>query len=79
MKESSAAVQYPQLTHTNYHEWALLMQVNLEAAGLWQVIELVEDDYVDYRDNRLALAVILRLVPTDKLGTIGRKHTRQGA
>ena len=30
MNESGASIVYPELTCTNYNEWALVMQVNLE-------------------------------------------------
>jgi hypothetical protein len=32
--ENAAGTQFPMLTHTNYQEWVMLMQVNFEAAGL---------------------------------------------
>jgi hypothetical protein len=38
------------------------MKVNLQAAGLWDVIESGADDY---RDDRTALAAILRAVPPE--------------
>jgi hypothetical protein len=31
IKETSASVQYPTLTKTNYNEWSLLIRVNLQA------------------------------------------------
>jgi hypothetical protein len=32
------AVEIPQLTRANYHEWALVMQVSLEALELWDAV-----------------------------------------
>jgi hypothetical protein len=29
---------WPMLTHTNYSEWAMLMQVNFETMEIWEVI-----------------------------------------
>ncbi|WVZ80043.1 LOW QUALITY PROTEIN: hypothetical protein U9M48_027558 [Paspalum notatum var. saurae] len=37
------------------------MRVNLEAAGLWHAVEPEKDNDIEYREDRLALAVILRL------------------
>jgi hypothetical protein len=30
VKEIGSSIQYPELTRTNYNEWALVMQVNHE-------------------------------------------------
>jgi hypothetical protein len=38
-KSSSAGIVYLTLTRMNYTEWSLVMQVNLQAARLWDVIE----------------------------------------
>jgi hypothetical protein len=46
-KSSSAGIVYPTLTRTNYTEWSLVMKVNLQAAGLWDVIESSDGDYRD--------------------------------
>jgi hypothetical protein len=48
------------LTRSNYTEWSLVMMVNLQAAGLWDV---VESGIGDYREDRSALAAILHAVP----------------
>jgi hypothetical protein len=34
VKKSTTAIIYPILMRTNYSEWALVMHVNLQAAGL---------------------------------------------
>jgi len=33
-----AGTKFPMLTRANYQEWAMLMQVNLEAAGWWYAV-----------------------------------------
>jgi hypothetical protein len=79
VKEANATVQYPMLTRTNYEEWEMLMRVNMEAAGIWYAIEPYEGEEVEYRDDRLALAAILRSVPTEMLPTLRGKRTAQAA
>ncbi|KAF0921542.1 hypothetical protein E2562_009283 [Oryza meyeriana var. granulata] len=36
--EAGGLVSYPMLTRTNYTDWAVLMRVNLQAQGLWDVV-----------------------------------------
>ncbi|XP_071677202.1 uncharacterized protein [Lolium perenne] len=36
---SSANLSFPMLTRTNYVHWAMVMEVNLQAASLWDAIE----------------------------------------
>lgn len=79
VKETGASVQYPTLTRSNYQEWAMLMQVNMEAQGIWYAIEPEEDDVIEYRDDRLAMAAILRSVPPEMLSTLRGKRTAQAA
>jgi hypothetical protein len=38
-KETTTMGVWPMLTQTNYTEWALLMQVNLEATEVWESID----------------------------------------
>lgn len=70
MKENGASVQYPMLTYSNYNEWAMLMQVNMEAQGIWYAIEPEEEDVIEYRDDRFAMAAILRSVPPKMLSAV---------
>jgi hypothetical protein len=35
----TGAVELPLLTKSNYTEWSLVMQVSLEAMGLWSVVD----------------------------------------
>lgn len=64
------------LTHTNYGDWALLMQVMLECWHLWEVIE---SGTTVYSDNRLALEVILLGVPPEMMATLAAKATAKEA
>ena len=79
VKETGASVQYPMLTRSNYQEWVMLMQVNMEAQGIWYAIEPEEDDIIEYRDDRLAMAAILRSVPAEMLPALRGKRTAQAA
>ena len=53
------------------------MKVNLQAAGLWHAVEPEEGEEVliEYREDRLAMAAILRSVPSEMLGSVARKRT----
>jgi hypothetical protein len=62
VEKVSSNVVYPTLTRSNYTEWSLSMMVNLQAVGLWDVIE---SGAGDYREDCSALAAILRAVPQE--------------
>jgi hypothetical protein len=51
---------WPTLTTTNYIEWALVMQINLEANLMW---DAVEGNASSVANDKAALAAILRAVP----------------
>ncbi|KAK1686541.1 hypothetical protein QYE76_047389 [Lolium multiflorum] len=65
----------PPLTSSNYGEWSLLMEVSLQARGLWLAIEGGEDldDEYGYRNDRGALELIFKSVPAGLLPVL-RKH-----
>jgi hypothetical protein len=64
------------LTKTNYREWALEMQVNLEDMELW---DAVETGNVERGKDRRALAVILRGVPLEMKSGLAAKQTAKEA
>jgi hypothetical protein len=78
MVERAAAgtLEFPTLAKGNYHEWALMMKVNLEAMGLWNV---VESSSVERREDRVALAAILHAVPAEMKSTIAEKSSAKEA
>jgi uncharacterized membrane protein YgcG len=76
VKKSSVAIIYLTLTRSNYTKWALVMQVNLQAAGLWDAIELDTDNY--YEDQS-ALAVLLHAVPKEMQPGLARKESTTDA
>jgi hypothetical protein len=67
------------LTRTNYQEWAMLMHLNFEAAGWWDVVEPEEGDEINYRHDRLALAAIMRSVPADMLSSLRERRSSAAA
>ena len=59
---SGANLQFPMLTRGGYTHWAMVMEVNLQAASLWDAIE---DDTVPHVDDKKTLAALLRSTPAD--------------
>lgn len=64
------------LTKTNYAEWSLVMQVNLQAQCLWEAMDPGTDNF---RDDRNALAALLRAVPPEMQAGLARKATAKEA
>jgi hypothetical protein len=69
---AAGTLEFPTLAKGNYHEWALVMKVNLEALGLWNA---VESGSVERREDRMALAAILCAVPAEMKLTIAEKSS----
>ena len=68
-------VEIPKLTKTNYREWALEVQCNLEGMELW---DAVEGGNAERGKDRRALAVILRGVPPEmKSGLVAKKTVKE--
>jgi hypothetical protein len=38
-ESSGGVVSWPTLTKTNYTEWAILLRVKLQGAGLWEAVD----------------------------------------
>ena len=73
---NSGAVELPLLTKANYHEWALVMQVSLEAMELWDAVVAVSKERAK---DRRALAAILRAVPPEMKAGLAVKKTAKEA
>ncbi|XP_073357719.1 uncharacterized protein [Aegilops tauschii subsp. strangulata] len=67
---------WPQLTRTNYTDWAVLMQVMMEGRFLW---DAVQTGTAERSDDRLALEAILRGVPPEMGPTLAGKATAKDA
>ena len=72
----SGSIVWPMLTATNYFEWSMLMQINMEASLLW---DAVEGNPSSIPNDKAALAAILRSVPPEMVGTIVVKKTAKEA
>uniref|UniRef100_A0ACD6AP94 Uncharacterized protein n=1 Tax=Avena sativa TaxID=4498 RepID=A0ACD6AP94_AVESA len=59
---SGTNLSFPMLTRSNYTNWAMVMEVNLQAASLW---EAIEDETVPRREDKQALAALLRSTPSE--------------
>jgi hypothetical protein len=64
------------LTRSNNSEWVLVMRVNLQAAGLWDIVELGTDDY---REDRNTLAELLCAIPEEMQVGLARKESATAA
>ena len=67
---------WPMLTRTNYADWALLMQVMLEARQLWVA---VKDGTPERETDRAAMEYLLRSVPPEMISTLAVKTTAKEA
>ena len=72
IKEST--LMWPMLTRSNYAEWSMLMQCNLEAMEIWEVIEPGGAN-VKRSQDRQAMACLLRSVPKEMWQMLGSKKS----
>jgi hypothetical protein len=56
------SLSFPMLKRGEYVSWAMVMEVNLQAAQLW---DAVEDDDVPRHQDKQALAALLRSTPSE--------------
>lgn len=61
------------LDRSNYAEWAMLMQCNLEALEIWHTIDLGND--VKRSQDRQAMSALLRSVPKEMWQTLSGQKT----
>lgn len=73
---SGTNVTFPTLTRTKYCDWALAMEVNLQVVCLWDAIE---DDTVLPRDDRQALAALIRSTPMEMHNMLAGKVSTKEA
>jgi hypothetical protein len=70
LKETTTTGVWPMLTQKNYAEWALLMQVNLEAMEVW---ESIDPGTGPRKNDRMALGALLRGVPQEMWSILAKK------
>lgn len=75
MGGGGGTITYPELTATNYVEWAQVMKVNLRAQRLWTAVIADEDDEISEVDDMNALAALIKAVPLEMKGIISSKET----
>ena len=63
----SGSVSYPVLTSSSYTTWAIKMEANLDAQGVWEVVSPSSDAVVDARKSKTAWAHLLQALPEDIL------------
>lgn len=59
---SGTNLAFPTLTHSNYTDWALITECNLQAASLWVA---TKDDTVSRKEDRQAVAALIRSTPPE--------------
>ncbi|XBI98878.1 hypothetical protein VPH35_019063 [Triticum aestivum] len=72
----SVPITFPMLTRSNYNEWALIMECNLHAASLWAPME---DDLVERKEDRKAVAALMRATPPEMHGMLAAKASAKEA
>jgi hypothetical protein len=71
-KETTTTGIWLMLTQTNYADWELLMQVNLEAMEVW---ESINPGTGPRKNDRMALGALLRGVPQEMWSILAKKKT----
>jgi hypothetical protein len=72
VEKATMATVYPILTRTNYAEWSLVMRVNLQVAGMWDVINKGAGNN---SEDRNTLTVLLQTVPPEMQAGLAVKNS----
>lgn len=78
-KDGMVPLHYPMLTPTNYSTWAIKMEANMDARGVWEVIKLAAGVVMDVRKDKMARACIFQAVAEDILLLITKKKSAKEA
>jgi hypothetical protein len=76
VREMTVMGVWPMLIHTNYAEWALLMQVNLDGMEVWDAID---PGCGSRKNNHIALGALLCGVPLEMWPLLAKKKIAQEA
>ncbi|KAL6654203.1 hypothetical protein ACP70R_007668 [Stipagrostis hirtigluma subsp. patula] len=75
VKEGGVSLPYPMLTSTNYSTWAIKMEVNMEAQGLWDAVAPADGEVVEKKKDKMAMACLFGAIPDDVLQQVAKKTT----
>jgi hypothetical protein len=67
---------WPNLTKTNYVEWAVVMRVRLQVRHMWEAVRYGD---VDYYENRRALVALIAADPSKMQFSLSKKRTAKEA
>jgi hypothetical protein len=73
---TAGTLKFLKLVKGNYHKWVLVMKVNLEAMCPYNTVEF---DAIEHRDDWMALAAILHVVPMEMKSSITQKKSAKEA
>jgi hypothetical protein len=71
-----ASLVFPMLKRGEYTNWAMVMEVNMQAVSLWDAIE---DDGVSRREDKQALTALLQSTPAEMHPMLIGKGSAKGA
>ena len=75
-KDSGASSTWPMLNKTNYHEWASIMKLKLQARQLWDAIEYQD---LPYHEDRRTVEAIIAAVPQEMQMPLSEKGSAKEA
>jgi hypothetical protein len=67
---------WPNLTKTNYVEWAVVIRVRLQVWHMWEAVRYGD---VDYYEDRRALDALIAAVPSEMQFSLSKKWTAKEA
>ena len=75
-KDSGSSSTWPMLTKSNYHEWASIMKLKLQARQLWDAIEYQD---LPYHEDRRTVEAIIAAVPQEMQMPLSEKGSAKEA
>lgn len=79
-KEGSLTLIYPMLIKSNYTPWAIKMKVFMQAQGVWDVVEPMDDKVdIEVRMDKMAMAAIYQGISEDIILSLAKKKSAKEA
>ena len=75
-KDSGGSTTWPMLSKTNYHEWASIMKLKLQARQLWDAIEYGD---LPHHEDRRTVKALIAAVPQEMQMPLSEKATAKEA